>query len=142
MKLTLVTPEKRVLIGQEVTEVILPAHKGELNILPGHTPMITTLVPGIIRYKLSAGGEKAASISWGYCNISPEGVNVLAETVESASEIDFMAAKSDLAQAEKRMLTETLDDEAWRHIQDKVSHSKARIKMESIGKNSTSDIKH
>lgn len=134
MKLTLVTPEKRVLIGQEITEVTLPAFKGELNILPGHQPMVTTLAPGIIRYKVKGGGEVAASISWGYCNISPEGVNVLAETVEVSSEIDFEAARADLAKAEKRMLTETLDDEAWRHIEDQAAHSKARLKMENYTK--------
>ncbi len=134
MKLTLVTPEKRVLIGQDVTEVTLPAHRGELNILPGHQPMITTLVPGIVRYKVQGGGEVAASISWGYCNISPEGVNVLAETVESASEIDYQSAKADLAQAEKRMLSETMDDETWTHIQEKAAHSKARLQMENFTK--------
>lgn len=134
MKLTLVTPEKRVLLGQEVTEVTLPAFKGELNILPGHEPLVTTLVPGIIHYKTKDGANVAASISWGYCNISPEGVNVLAETVEVATEIDYKTAKEDLAQAQKRMLTETLDDDAWKHLQDKVDHSKARLRMENTTK--------
>lgn len=134
MKLTLVTPEKRILIGQEVVEVTLPAFKGELNILPGHQPMMTTLVPGVIRYKVSGGVEAAASISWGYCNISPEGVNVLAETVESANEIDFASARRELAEAEKKMLTETMDDDSWKHVQEKVSHSKARLRMEGYVK--------
>lgn len=134
MKLTLVTPEKRVLIGQEVTEVTLPAFKGELNILPGHQPMMTTLVPGVIRYKLQGGKEQAASISWGYCNISPEGINVLAEMVEAASEIDFNKAKSDIALAEQRMLTETLDDKSWKVLQENLAHSKARLKMEGLAK--------
>jgi len=132
MKLTVVTPEKRFLLGQEVTEVTLPAFKGELNILPGHQPLITTLVPGIIRYKTKEGTEISASISWGYCNISPEGVNVLAETVEIASEIDYKTAKEDLVLGEKRMLTETMDDDTWRHLQDKMEHSKARLRMENI----------
>lgn len=134
MKLTLVTPEKRVLIAQEVSELTVPAHKGELNILPGHQPMITTLVPGIIRYKLKGGANVAASISWGYCNISPEGINVLAETVEMASEIDYQAAQNELAIAEKRMATETMDDQAWKLLQEKVAHSKARLQMENFNK--------
>lgn len=134
MKLTLVTPEKRVLIGQEVLEVTLPAYKGELNILAGHQPLITTLVPGIIRYKLKDGTDSMASISWGYCNISPEGINVLAETVEFASEIDYAVAKQDLAQIEKRLLTETLDDETLKHLTDKSEHSKARLRMQNITK--------
>ena len=131
MKLTLVTPEKRILIGQEVTEVTLPAFKGELNILPGHEPLITTLTPGIIKYKIVGGKTEEASISWGYCNISPEGVNVLAETVELASEVDFAAAKLDLDKSQSRMLTETMDDETWTHVQDKIAHSKARLQLEN-----------
>ena len=132
MKLTLVTPEKRVLIGQEVREVTLPAHKGELNILPGHQPMITTLVPGVIRYKTIEGKDVAASINWGYCNISPEGINVLAEMVEAADEIDFKAAAKDLSEAEMRMLTETMNDEDWKSLEAKVAHAKARLSMEGI----------
>jgi len=134
MKLTLVTPEKRVLIGQEVTEVTLPAFKGELNILPGHQPLITTLVPGIIRYKSKEGGEVTASISWGYCNISPEGVNVLAETVETGSEIDYKSAQTELSQIEKRLLTETLDDDTLKHLTDKAEHSRARLRMQNLTK--------
>lgn len=130
MKLTLVAPEKRVLVGQEVTEVTLPAYKGELNILPGHQPLVTTLVPGVIRYKGSDGKEHAASISWGYCNISPDGVNVLAETVETVNEIDFHVVRNEIAAAEMRMLTETLDDKAWKKLQREVSHSKARLKLQ------------
>lgn len=135
MRLTLVTPEKRVLIDQEVSEVTVPAYKGELNVLPGHQPLITTLVPGVIRYKLKTGSEEvAASISWGYCNISPEGINVLAETVEMASEIDYSLAQEDLALAEKRMASETMDDEAWKTLQDHLAHTKARLKMENYTK--------
>lgn len=130
MKLTLVAPEKRLLVGQEVTEVTVPAFKGELNILPGHEPMVTTLVPGVIRYKVKDGKEQAASINWGYCNISPDGINVLAEMVETASEIDFNAVRNQIAQAEMKMLTETLDDRSWKELQGFLAHSKARLRLQ------------
>ena len=51
-KLTIVTPEKRILVGQEVEEVTVPAFKGELNILPGHAPLMTTLETGVMKWKL------------------------------------------------------------------------------------------
>lgn len=130
MKLTLVAPEKKFVVGQEVTSITLPAYKGELNILPGHQPMVTTLVPGVVRYKVKDGKEQVASISWGYCNISPDGVNVLAETVETAGDVDFTAVRNDIAMAEMRMLTETLDDRAWKDLQKFVAHSKARLKLQ------------
>lgn len=134
MKLTLVTPEKRILIGQEVKEVTVPAQKGELNILPGHQPMITTLVPGVLRYKLGDGTNVAASISWGYCNISPEGINVLAETVESTAEIDRQQAMDELTVIEKRMITETLDETQWKNVNARLAHLKARLDLEAYSK--------
>jgi F-type H+-transporting ATPase subunit epsilon len=130
MKLTLVTPEKRVLLSQEVTEVTIPAFKGELNVLPGHQPLVTTLVPGIIRYKMGTGSETRASISWGYCNISPEGVNVLAESVELPSEVDFNSVVKDIEAAEQRLAKETMDDETWRHVEESLAHAKARLALE------------
>jgi F-type H+-transporting ATPase subunit epsilon len=129
-KLTLVTPEKRVVISQEILEATVPAHKGELNILPGHAPLITTLVPGVMKYKLKTGGELKASISWGYCNVSPEGLNILAETVETAQEIDFATSKSEIVKIESRLLLETLDEETYRHLQEKLAHEKARQILE------------
>jgi F-type H+-transporting ATPase subunit epsilon len=129
-KLTLVTPEKRVVISQDILEATVPAHRGELNILPGHAPLITTLVPGVMKYKPKSGGEFKASISWGYCNVSPEGLNVLAETVEVANEIDFAASKAEAIKIEKRLLTETLDEETHRHLQEKLAHEKARQILE------------
>lgn len=129
-KFTLVTPEKRIVLSQEIEEATVPAHKGELNILPGHAPMITTLVPGVIRYKLKGGKEFIASISWGYLNVSPEGLNVLAETVETAEEIDFSVSKIEIQKIEKRLMTETLDDDNWKHLQEKLAHEKARQVLE------------
>lgn len=125
-KLTLVTPEKRVVISQEILEATVPAYKGELNILPGHSPLVTTLVPGIMSYKLKAGGEFKASISWGYCNVSPEGLNILAESVETSDEIDYAASKAEIVAIEKRLVSEALDDESYKHLQDKLAHEKAR----------------
>lgn len=96
-KLTLVTPEKKLLEDKDVEEVFVPAHRGELNILPGHASLMTTLSTGILKYKLKDSDQlNYASISWGYCEVFPGGVNVLAETAEIPDEIDIervLAAK-------------------------------------------------
>ncbi len=89
LKLTLVTPEKKLLTDTEVEEVFVPGFKGELNILPGHAPLMTTLSTGVLRYRLKASAElKSIVVSWGYCEVNPEGVLVLAETAERAEDID------------------------------------------------------
>jgi F-type H+-transporting ATPase subunit epsilon len=131
-KLTLVTPEKKVVTGQDLQEITVPGHHGELNIHVGHAPLITTLIPGVLKYKLSNGAEKAAAISWGYCQVSPEGVNILAETIESPEEIDVDRAENALKSTEERVVSETLEDELWEELQGKMDRAKARIEAAKL----------
>ncbi|WP_347355691.1 ATP synthase F1 subunit epsilon [Bdellovibrio sp.] len=128
MKLTIVTPEKRILVGQEVDEVTVPAFKGELNILPGHAPLITTLETGVMKWKLK-GKEKQdiAVISWGYCQVSPEGVNILANIADLPEDIDLQATKEFLALSEKKIMNELITDEDWAEFQRDWAHARAKI---------------
>jgi F-type H+-transporting ATPase subunit epsilon len=102
--LSIVTPDKKLVSGLEMEEVYVPAHRGELNILPGHSPLVSTLDPGVLKYRLKDDGElNAVAISWGYVEVTPQGVNILAETAEKKSEIDLEKAKSDLNSIEKTL---------------------------------------
>ena len=129
-KLTIVTPERRLLIDQEVDEVTVPGFKGELNILPGHAPLITTLGTGIMQWKLR-GQEKQsqAVISWGYCQVSPEGVNVLASIADLPEEVDVPAAKDFLAQSEKRVMNEAITETEWNEVQRDWALARAKIEV-------------
>jgi F-type H+-transporting ATPase subunit epsilon len=127
-KLTIVTPERRLLVNQEVDEVTVPAFKGELNILPGHAPLITTLETGVIKWKLSGHDKQdLAVISWGYCQVSPEGVNVLANIAELPSEIDFQATKEFLEKSEQKVLNELITDQDWAQFQRDWSVARAKL---------------
>lgn len=90
MKLTVVTPAKRILVDVPVDEVLVPGHRGELNLLPGHAPLISTLTTGLVAYRRA--GEASWSrlaVSWGYLEVDADGaVNVLAETAETPEELD------------------------------------------------------
>lgn len=92
--LTLVTPQKKILEGAEIKDVFVPAYRGELQILPGHAPLVTTLGAGVLKYSLK-NSEKVESvaISWGYCQVSATGVTVMAEVAELSQEIDVPAAE-------------------------------------------------
>lgn len=127
-KLTIVTPERRLLVNQEVEEVTVPGFKGELNILPGHAPLITTLETGVMKWKLK-GKEKqdTAVISWGYCQVNPEGVNVLANIADLPEEIDIQATKEFLAQSEKRIMNELITDEDWTEFQREWARARAKL---------------
>lgn len=129
-KLTIVTPEKRLLVNQEVEEVTVPAFKGELNILPGHAPLITTLETGVMKWKLK-GIEKQdqAVISWGYCQVSPEGVSILADVADLPEEINVADKKKFLVDAEKTILHETLNDDEWNSLQAGIARAQADIEI-------------
>ncbi len=73
----LVSPERR-LASAKATEVQIPGADGDLTVMEGHTPTITTLRPGVLR-ALSAEGTKAFVVTGGFAEISAIGVSVLAE---------------------------------------------------------------
>lgn len=134
-KLTIVTPEKRLLLNQEVEEVTVPAFKGELNILPGHAPMITTLETGVMKWKLKGEAKQSqAVISWGYCQVSPEGVNILSDIADLPEEIDVDAKKQLLIDSEKKLANEVLTDEEWTALQRGIARARADIEIAPLAK--------
>lgn len=127
-KLNLVTPEKRILTGAEIDEVVVPAYRGELDILPGHAPLITTLSTGLLRYKLKGTGKfETVVVSWGYCEIHPDGVTVLAETAESLQEIDRERAEEALKKAHAKLMEPILQPDQIEHTQRKLQRAQARL---------------
>jgi F-type H+-transporting ATPase subunit epsilon len=128
MKMTLVTPEKKLVSGADVDEIFVPGFAGELNILPGHSPLITVLQLGALRYR-ETGKQTFQSvvISWGYCQVNPEGVNILAETAERPEEIDVKRAEASMKNAETMMLSDSLDEEARLKYAGKLARASIRV---------------
>jgi F-type H+-transporting ATPase subunit epsilon len=124
-KLTLVTPQKKLLTDVEVDEVIVPANRGELNILPGHAPLMTTLKAGRLRVKMN-GQTKVAAISWGYCEVTPHGVNVLADSAEWPEEIDIKRVEDQIRVAQERLQTAGLSPADYALAQRKLEKELAR----------------
>jgi len=133
-KLNFATPDKKVVENAELEEISLPANKGELNILPGHAPLVTTLEAGILRYRLKNGESRKIAIGWGYCQVSPEAVNVLAETAVAADEIDTKVVTEHLKAQENKLATEALDDQDWQHVQHEIERLKAELNLVNEGK--------
>lgn len=129
-KLTIVTPERRLLINQEVEEVTVPGFKGELNILSSHAPLITTLETGAMKWKVKGKDVfSKAVISWGYLQVSPEGVNVLADMIYLPEEIDVNATKEYLLESEKKVLSTDLSETEWSETQAGWARAKAKIDL-------------
>ncbi len=96
--LQVVTPERSV-VREEVDEITLPGSEGYLGVLPGHTPLLTSLKIGEIKYR--QGGEaKFLAVSWGFAEVLPDKVTVLADLAERPDDIDVASAQEAKARAE------------------------------------------
>lgn len=127
-KLNVLTPERKAVFDQEIAEVSIPAHSGEMTILPGHSPLITTLGTGILKYKVK-GIDKTyrAVVSWGYCEVSPTGVSVLAEFMQTPEEVSAEAAQAALQTAEKKLVSEVLGDADYEKTMGEVARARAAM---------------
>ena len=101
LHLTIVTPE-RSLVSEQVDEIQLPGAEGYLGILPGHAPLFTELKVGELGYRKGSSWNWL-SVAWGFAEVLPGQVRVLAETAERASEIDAERAARAKERAEKRL---------------------------------------
>ena len=99
--LEVVTPERRV-IREEVDETSAPGALGYFGVLPGHTPFLTTLGLGELGYR--AGTQwRYLAIIWGYAEVLPTQVTILAQTAEMAGEINIERAERARRRAEERL---------------------------------------
>ena len=103
LTLEIVTPE-RALVTEQVDEVQLPGAEGYFGVLPGHTPLLATLQVGEMWYRI--GQEKHhLAIAFGFVEVLPERVTVLAQIAERAEEIDVPRAEAAKRRAEERVAT-------------------------------------
>jgi F-type H+-transporting ATPase subunit epsilon len=100
-QLEIVTPEKKV-VDTSATEVQIPGKNGYLGVLPGHAPLITELAVGEISYHAGAEEQRLA-VAWGFAEVLPDKVTILAETAERPSEIDVERARKAKERAEQRL---------------------------------------
>ena len=129
-KLNVLTPERKAVFDQEITEVSVPARSGEMTILPGHSPLITTLGTGILKYKIKGDDKQYKSlISWGYCEVSPDTVNVLAEFMQNPDEINIETAKTQLQMAEKKLVNEVLSDTDFENTMNDADKARGAINL-------------
>jgi F-type H+-transporting ATPase subunit epsilon len=97
----IVTPEKLV-VRDVAEEMQIPGKNGYLGILPGHAPLITELAVGEISYR-NQGYTRRLAVAWGFAEVLPDKVTVLAETAERADEIDVRRAEGAKQRAEQRL---------------------------------------
>ena len=129
LSLSIVTPSKKLITDTEVEEVFVTTYRGELNILEGHAPLMSTLDTGVLRYRMKSQSElHEVAISWGYLEISHDRISILAETAETSQEINVERAQEAKERAQKAM-KEKLTEEDFRVVNAELAKALLQIKV-------------
>lgn len=110
-KFELVSPE-RVLLSVDAEQTVVPGSEGEFTMLPGHSPVVATLRPGIIDVT-TGGTHKRLFVKSGFCEVAPDRLTVLAETAYDVDELKGDVLRTELEAAEAARAAAE-DDEARR----------------------------
>ena len=125
-QLEIVTPS-RLLVKDAAEEAQIPGVGGYLGILPGHAPLITELGVGEITYKAS-GAIHTLSVAWGFMEVLPDKVTILAEAAERPQEIDVERAQKAKDRAEQRLKSNDLQVDYTR-AEDALQRADTRLNV-------------
>jgi F-type H+-transporting ATPase subunit epsilon len=128
-QLEIVTPAKQVVKDVAAEEAQIPGLDGYLGILPGHAPLITELKSGELTYRAS-GATHALAVAWGFAEVLPDKVTILAETAERPQEIDIPRAEKSKARAEERLKSNNPEVD-YDRAEDALQRAETRIKVAS-----------
>jgi F-type H+-transporting ATPase subunit epsilon len=122
----LIVSADRSLVDETVDEVEIPGFDGYFGVLPGHTPLLAVLHVGELWYR--QGSEKHyLSIAFGFAEVQPDRVTILAQIAEKADEIDLARAEAAKKRAEERIARPAMDMDAERA---RVALMKALIRLQ------------
>jgi F-type H+-transporting ATPase subunit epsilon len=127
IKLTVVTRERKI-IDVDVDEVVLPGYEGELGILPGHTPLLAMLRVGTLRYRVGNTLERIV-LSWGFAEVLPDRVIVMAERGILTEEVDPAAAEAARREAERELALLSSHDPEFAIVEARLEESVAMINL-------------
>ena len=112
LQLNVVSPD-RSLVDEQVDEVEIPGAAGYFGVLPGHTPLLARLGAGDLWYRRGQDVRHLA-IAFGFVEVQPDRVTVLARIAERAEDIDLSRAEAAKKRAEERLVHPTIDMDAER----------------------------
>ena len=108
LHLEIVTPSRRV-VEVDVDEVRLPGALGEMGVLPGHIPLLTALAAGPLTYFEGSAVTRYA-VQGGFAEVLPDRVTILATIAKTADDIDLVAAKTSLDEAQGKLKDATAEE--------------------------------
>ncbi|HEX2641192.1 MAG TPA: ATP synthase F1 subunit epsilon [Pyrinomonadaceae bacterium] len=128
LKLEIVTPERKV-VDVQADSVTVPTASGDAGILPQHAPLVSALRPGVLTYTVGANAERVA-IAGGFVEVNADRVSVLADSAETADEIDPAAARAQREVAEQSLAAAINQPiEETEHLRDEVAVANAKLQI-------------
>jgi F-type H+-transporting ATPase subunit epsilon len=129
-QLEIVTPEKMV-VKDVAEEAQIPGKNGYLGILPGHAPLITELAVGEITYR-NGDATHHVAVAWGFAEVLPDKVTILAETCERPGEIDKKRAQEARQRAEDRLKSGNPEVD-YNRAEDALQRAETRLQVAEKG---------
>jgi F-type H+-transporting ATPase subunit epsilon len=131
-KLNLYTPKGVVIRDLECNDIVIPTVRGEINILPEHTHILTELSTGVLTAK-SANGVRHFSVTAGLCRVLADTVTILSFTSERVEDVDIERAKSAKARAMDRLSgKESLSDVDMIKFRRKLERAEMRLRAANL----------
>ncbi|PWT83394.1 MAG: F0F1 ATP synthase subunit epsilon [Blastocatellia bacterium] len=120
----------RMLVSEQVDEVEIPGADGYFGVLPGHTPLLAALQIGQLWYRRGQGVHYL-SIAFGFAEVQPDRVTILAQIAERADEIDVARAEAGKRRAEERLAKTTAADIDFERARVALMKSLTRLQVAS-----------
>jgi F-type H+-transporting ATPase subunit epsilon len=105
----LVSPE-RLLLSEKATEVVVPGMDGYFTVMAEHSPLMSTIKPGVVEAKLASGEERRIFVRGGFADVSPSGFMLLAELAMPVEELDAAAIDAEIRNAEEDFADATSEE--------------------------------
>ena len=128
-RLTLeITTPTRLVVTEQVDEVVAPGIEGYFGVLPGHAPFLTTLGVGIVTYRIGRD-EHQLAVSGGFAEVRNDKVIILADSAERPEEIDRARAERAKERAERRLSGRTQEEIDYMRCQASLTRALTRLQV-------------
>lgn len=124
------------MVDTTAEEMQIPGKNGYLGILPGHAPLISELGVGEITYRKLSGAVERLACAWGFAEVLPGKLTILAETAEKADEIDVARAEKQKERAEQHLNSQDPETDFERA---RVALERAEVRLQVAAKKGTTE---
>ena len=121
-----ITTPMRLVVAEQVDEVVAPGIEGYFGVLPGHAPFLTTLGVGIVTYRIGRDDYQLA-VSGGFAEVRNDKVIILADTAERPEEIDRARAERSRERAERRLSGRAQEEVDYARCQTALARAQTRL---------------